>query len=59
MPCESLDRERILHFNADMEDEGDPEPVRELKEKTDHRGGTSPRCYTTILVGSELGKEAS
>ena len=44
MACESFDLGRIPHFNADVEAEGDPEPVRELKEKI--------RAYDAVLIAS-------
>jgi chromate reductase, NAD(P)H dehydrogenase (quinone) len=34
MSCESFDLGRIPYFNQDVEDEGTPEPVRELRKKT-------------------------
>lgn len=42
MSCESFDLGRIPHFNADLEAEGDPEPVSELKEKI--------RGYDAVLI---------
>ncbi len=33
MSCESFDLARIPYFNQDLEDEGNPEPVKELREK--------------------------
>ena len=33
MSCESFDLSRIPYFNQDIEDEGIPEPVKELREK--------------------------
>lgn len=42
MSCESFDLGRIPHFNADVEAQGDPEPVRELKEKV--------RSYDAVLI---------
>jgi chromate reductase len=44
MACESFDLGRIPHFNADIEAEGDPEPVRELKEKI--------RAYDAVLIAT-------
>ena len=44
MSCESFDLGGIPHFNADVEAEGDPEPVRELKEKI--------RAYDAVLIAS-------
>lgn len=44
MSCESFDLGRIPHFNVDVEAEGDPEPVAELKEKI--------RSYDAVLVAS-------
>jgi chromate reductase len=33
MSCENFDLARIPYFNQDIEDEGIPEPVQELREK--------------------------
>jgi len=33
MSCEGFDLGRIPYFNQDIEDEGNPEPVKELREK--------------------------
>ncbi len=44
MSCESFDLGRIPHFNADVEAEGDPEPVAELEEKI--------RTYDAVLLAS-------
>src|SRR5215212_2288953 len=33
MSCEGFDLARIPYFNQDFEDEGNPEPVQELREK--------------------------
>jgi chromate reductase len=44
MACESFDLGRIPHFNADVEAEGDPESVRELKEKI--------RTHDAVLIAS-------
>src|SRR4051812_16569114 len=33
MSCESFDPARIPYFNHDVEDQGNPEPVKELREK--------------------------
>lgn len=44
MACESFDLGRIPFFNADVEAEGDPEPVRELKDKI--------RAHDAVLIAS-------
>jgi chromate reductase len=44
MACDSFDLGRIPFFNADVEAEGDPEPVRELKEKI--------RSYDAVLIAT-------
>jgi chromate reductase len=44
MACESFNLGRIPHFNADIEAEGDPEPVRELKEKI--------HAYDAVLIAT-------
>jgi chromate reductase, NAD(P)H dehydrogenase (quinone) len=40
----SFDLGRLPHFNADVEAEGDPESVRELKERI--------RAYDAVLIAS-------
>ena len=44
MACDSFDLGRIPFFNADVEAAGDPEPVRELKEKI--------RSYDAVLIAT-------
>src|SRR5215216_6478437 len=44
MSCESFDLARIPYFNQDVEDEGNPEPVRELREKI--------RAYDAVLIAT-------
>lgn len=44
MTCESFDLGRVPFFNQDVEDVGDPEPVRELKEKI--------RTHDAVLIAS-------
>ena len=44
MSCESFDLARIPYFNQDIEDEGLPEPVRELREKI--------RTYDAVLIAT-------
>ena len=44
MICESFDLARIPYFNQDLEDEGNPEPVRELREKI--------RAYDAVLIAT-------
>jgi chromate reductase len=42
MSCESFDMSRIPYFNQDIEDEGIPEPVEELREKI--------RAHDAVLI---------
>ena len=44
MGCESFDLARIPYFNQDAEDEGNPEPVKELREKI--------RAYDAVLIAT-------
>jgi len=44
MSCESFDLARIPYFNQDVEDEGYPEPVEELREKV--------RAYEAVLIAT-------
>jgi chromate reductase, NAD(P)H dehydrogenase (quinone) len=44
MACDSFDLGRIPFFNADVEAKGDPEAVRELKEKI--------RTYNAVLIAT-------
>jgi chromate reductase len=44
MSCESFDLARIPYFNQDIEDQGNPEPVRELREKI--------RAYDAVLIAT-------
>jgi chromate reductase, NAD(P)H dehydrogenase (quinone) len=44
MSCESFDLGRIPYFNQDIEDEGPPEPVKELREKI--------RAYDAVLIAT-------
>ena len=44
MSCESFDLARIPYFNQDIEDEGNPEPVQELREKI--------RAYDAVLIAT-------
>ena len=44
MACNSFDLGRIPFFNADVEAKGDPEAVRELKEKI--------RTYNAVLIAT-------
>ena len=44
MSCESFDLSRIPYFNQDVEDEGIPEPVEELREKI--------RAYDAVLIAT-------
>ncbi len=44
MSCESFDLARIPYFNKDVEDEGNPEPVKELREKI--------RAYDAVLIAT-------
>ena len=44
MACESFDLGRIPFFNADVEAEGDPDPVKELKDKI--------RAADAVLIAS-------
>src|ERR687893_614442 len=42
--CESFDLARIPYFNQDVEDQGNPEPVKELREKI--------RAYDAVLIAT-------
>src|SRR5215208_5574454 len=44
MSCESFDLARIPYFNQDIEDQGNPEPVKELREKI--------RAYDAVLIAT-------
>jgi chromate reductase len=44
MSCESFDLGRIPYFNQDVEDEGTPEPVKELKDKI--------RTHDAVLIAT-------
>ena len=44
MGCESFDLARIPYFNQDLEDQGIPEPVKELREKI--------RTYEAVLIAT-------
>jgi chromate reductase len=44
MSCESFDMSRIPYFNQDIEDEGIPEPVEELREKI--------RTHDAVLIAT-------
>src|SRR5215210_7233570 len=44
MSCESFDLSRIPYFNQDVEDEGNPEPVKELREKI--------RTHDAVLIAT-------
>jgi chromate reductase, NAD(P)H dehydrogenase (quinone) len=44
MSCESFDMGRIPYFNQDIEDEGNPEPVKELREKI--------RTHDAVLIAT-------
>jgi chromate reductase, NAD(P)H dehydrogenase (quinone) len=44
MGCESFDLARIPYFNQDLEDQGYPEPVEELREKI--------RAYEAVLIAT-------
>jgi chromate reductase len=44
MSCESFDLSRIPYFNQDIEDEGIPEPVQELREKI--------RTHDAVLIAT-------
>jgi len=44
MSCESFDLGRIPYFNQDVEDEGNPEPVEELREKM--------RTHDAVLIAT-------
>lgn len=44
MSCESFDLSQIPYFNQDLEDEGNPEPVKELREKI--------RAYNAVLIAT-------
>jgi chromate reductase, NAD(P)H dehydrogenase (quinone) len=44
MSCEGFDLARIPYFNQDIEDQGIPEPVKELREKI--------RAYDAVLIAT-------
>ena len=44
MSCESFDMGRIPYFNQDLEDEGTPEPVKDLREKI--------RTHDAVLIAT-------
>ena len=44
MSCEGFDLGRIPYFNQDLEDQGNPEPVKELREKI--------RSYDAVLIAT-------
>jgi chromate reductase, NAD(P)H dehydrogenase (quinone) len=44
MSCESFDMKRIPYFNQDIEDEGTPEPVEDLREKI--------RTHDAVLIAT-------
>ena len=44
MGCESFDLARIPYFNQDLEDQGNPDPVKELREKI--------RAYEAVLIAT-------
>src|SRR5919202_6625341 len=44
MSCEGFDLGRIPYFNQDLEDQGNPEPVKELREKI--------RAYDAVLIAT-------
>ena len=44
MSCEGFDLARIPYFNQDVEDQGNPEPVKELREKI--------RAYDAVLAAT-------
>jgi chromate reductase len=44
MSCEGFDLARIPYFNQDIEDQGNPDPVKELREKI--------RVYDAVLVAT-------
>ena len=44
MSCENFDLAPIPYFNQDLEDEGNPEPVKELREKI--------RAYDAVLIAT-------
>ena len=44
MSCESFDMNRIPYFNQDIEDEGTPEPVEDLREKI--------RTHDAVLIAT-------
>jgi chromate reductase len=44
MSCESFDLARVPYFNQDVEDEGNPEPVKELREKI--------RTHDAVLIAT-------
>src|SRR5918992_2944704 len=44
MSCESFDLARMPYFNQDLEDQGNPEPVKELREKI--------RAYDAVLIAT-------
>ena len=42
--CEGIDLARLPYFNQDVEDEGNPEPVKELRETI--------RAYDAVLIAT-------
>jgi len=44
MSCEGFDLSRIPYFNQDLEDQGNPEPVKELRDKI--------RAYDAVLIAT-------
>ena len=44
MSCEGFDLARIPYFNQDVEDQGNPDPVKELREKI--------RAYDAVLIAT-------
>ncbi len=44
MSCESFDMGRIPYFNQDIQDEGTPEPVKDLREKI--------RTHDAVLIAT-------
>jgi len=44
MSCESFDMSQIPYFNQDVEDEGNPEPVKDLREKI--------RTHDAVLIAT-------
>jgi chromate reductase len=45
MSCENFDLTRIPYFNQDLEDEGNPDPVKDLREKI--------RAYDAVLIATQ------